>query len=263
MYSLLENCCRNLTEKSTKSRSETKCERFSLQVLYQCSVCHWSKTPPIWQVTQTRSHLPQLCYKYFLLQSLLFLRPPSVPGQLCNPPAQTLFQRVSSSLCETEIPVSADFIPTTGPGAWNSSLALTELHLGSAQGQSNYWTFTPTVTSRFSLFSALLCTKLYFPDPPPTLLPSPSPPCTVSPSDTLTPIFTCAFWFSLLFFPFSNFVTFLAFPSSFHNAFLLDTCCLHKLLLFFFLFLCFFPHFFLVLCYMLWIIDFVELALKL
>lgn len=31
--------------------------------------------------------------------------------------------------------------------------------------------------------------------------------------------------FFLLFFPFSNSVTILAFPSSFHNAFLLDTCC--------------------------------------
>lgn len=37
--------------------------------------------------------------------------------------------------------------------------------------------------------------------------------------------FSLALCFFLLVFPFCNFVTIVAFPSSFHNAFLLDTCC--------------------------------------
>lgn len=69
--------------------------------------------------------------------------------------------------------------------------------------------------SPFSPFSPL-STKVYFWYSPLTPLPSASPPSTVFLSGTL---------FFLLVCPFCNFVTIVAFPSSFHNAFLLDTCC--------------------------------------
>lgn len=93
---------------------------------------------------------------------------------------------------------AATSVWTVMPSVWNPSLPLTELHLGSAQGQSNYWTFTPSETQGLS---PSLCTPLH--DSPLVLLP-PDPPLFCLATQTLTffphpsqtnTSFFFAFWF--------------------------------------------------------------------
>lgn len=98
---------------------------------------------------------------------------------------------------------------------WNLSPALTELHLGSAQGQSNYWTFTPSETQGLS---PSLCTLLH--DSPLVLL-SPDPPLFCLATQTL-------FFFSLPHRPILSFFTFLYFSCFFavrFRLFLSPSCC--------------------------------------
>lgn len=118
--------------------------------------------------------------------------------------------------------MSVDFIPTTGPVALNPSLPLTELQLSSAQGQSNYCTFTPIVTSCFSLFSSLSSTKVQTSYAPLTLI--------SSPHHALTHSLTSASRLLLLFL----FVHLddLTVTSAFLPRCLLDSCCSYILFLF-------------------------------
>lgn len=97
MYSLLENCC-NLTEKSMKRRSETKCECLSLQVLYRLSLSVGKNIIHLTGYTDQRPSAPTVLQTFSSAASLVSLavqlpwtavkpaRPDCVSASLVPPP---------------------------------------------------------------------------------------------------------------------------------------------------------------------------------
>lgn len=96
MYSLLENCCCNLTEKSTKRRNVSSSLSKSFTSVQ--SICG-QKRHPSDRLHRAEAMCPNrgtdILYSTFSLSLWLS----SFPGQLWSPPAQTVFQLVLSSLC--------------------------------------------------------------------------------------------------------------------------------------------------------------------